>query len=365
MVPVARRNILADKVRLLISVGGVAFAVLLILVVGSLYRGFQKEAGSFVEGVPGDLWVMEQDTADIFHSFSIVSEDKIERVASVAGVDGVIPLYGKRVTVRYDGGSADTYIMALDVPPGTEVLHGMKAPQPGQIIIDDVFAHKSGLGVGDSVDARGRSLTVSQIGNVSNVGLSQFSLMSGSDAREVLAVPGNVSYLLVSVKPAADVAAVAAAIERQVPGVRAATKADFADDNRNEVTDFFLPIVTVLLAVAFLVGTAVVGLTIYTATIERTREYGVMKALGASGAYLFRIVLVQSVIIGVIGFLVGVPLTIAVNGLAKEMVPEFVNVLRWQDVAAVFVAALVMATLAAFIPVRRVAGIDPAAVFRA
>src|SRR3990172_13228315 len=125
MVPVARRNILADKVRLLISVGGVAFAVPLILVVGSLYRGFQREAGSFVEGVPGDLWVMEQDTADIFHSYSIVSEDKIEKVASVEGVDGGIPLYGKRVTVRYDGGSADTYIMALDVPPGTEVLHGM------------------------------------------------------------------------------------------------------------------------------------------------------------------------------------------------------------------------------------------------
>ena len=104
MEPVARRNILADKVRLLISVGGVAFAVLLILVVGSLYRGFQKEAGSFVEGVPGDLWVMEQDTADIFHSFSIVPEENINEVASVAGVDGVISLFGKRVEGRDQAG---------------------------------------------------------------------------------------------------------------------------------------------------------------------------------------------------------------------------------------------------------------------
>src|SRR3990172_7186737 len=99
MVPIARRNILADRVRLLISVGGVAFAVLLILVVGSLYRGFQKEAGSFVEGVPGDIWVMEQDTADIFHSFSIVPEEKAQQVLSVEGVEGAIPLYGKRVTI--------------------------------------------------------------------------------------------------------------------------------------------------------------------------------------------------------------------------------------------------------------------------
>src|SRR3990172_1608393 len=159
MVPVARRNILADKVRLLISVGGVAFAVPLILVVGSLYRGFQKEAGSFVEGAPGDLWVMEQDTADIFHSFSVVPEENLENVAAVSGVERSIALYGKRVTVGYGGAIADTYVMAFDVPPGTEVLSGLTAPGPGEIVIDDVFSRKTGLGVGDAVDVRGRTLT--------------------------------------------------------------------------------------------------------------------------------------------------------------------------------------------------------------
>ncbi len=365
MVAVARKNLLADKVRLLISVGGVAFAVLLILVVGSLYRGFQEQAGSFVEGVPGDVWVMEQDTADIFHSFSVVSEDKLGQVAAVPGVHGLVLVYGKRVTVHYDGGGGDTYIMALDLPQGTEVLHGMKAPGPGQIVLDDVFARKSGLSIGDSLDVRGRVLTVSQVGNVSNVGLSQFSLISAGDAREVLAVSDNVNYLLVSVEPGADASAVAKAIEREVPGIKAATKAEFAAANRNEITEFFIPIVSVLLAVAFLVGTAVVGLTIYTATVERTREYGVMKAIGASGGHLFRIVIAQSIAVGVAGFLVGVPMTLAVNRLAEQLVPEFVNVVRWQDVLAVFAAALAMAVIAAFVPVRRVASVDPAAVFRA
>ncbi len=265
----------------------------------------------------------------------------------------------------YDGGEADSFVMALDVPPGTEVLHGIAAPSRGEIILDNVFAEKTGLRVGDRVDARGRTLTVSEIGDVSNVGLSQFSLISASDAKEILALPGNVNYLLVSVKPGADAAAVAAEIERQVPGIRAATKAAFADANRNEIVTFFLPIVSVLIAVAFLVGTAVVGLTIYTATIERTREYGVMKAIGASPGYLYRMVLAQSLTIGGIGFLLGVPLTVAVNGLAKEIVPEFVNVLRWQDVLAVFGVALVMSAVAAFVPMRRVARIEPALVFRA
>ncbi len=365
MVPIARRNLFAEKGRFLISVGGVTFAVLLILVVLGLYRGFEREAGSFVESVPADLWVMERDTTDVFHSFSIVPEEKLDKVRAVPGVARLVPVYGKRITVEFPGGGADTFLMAFDVPPGTDVLRGIGAPGPGQIIVDSVFARKTGLVAGDVVKARDQDLTVTQISDISNVGLSQFSLVSAADARAIIAVPGIASYAMVSVKPGADATAVARAIGEQVPGVRAETRAAFAATNRNEIMEFFLPIITVLLVIAFLVGTAVIGLTIYTATIERTREFGVMKAVGASAGFLYRVVLVQSVIVGTAGFLLGFPLTLAVNWLAREMVPEFVNVVRWQDVLAVFAAALVMGLLAAFAPVRRINSIDPALVFRA
>ncbi len=365
MVPVARRNLLADKIRLPISVGGVTFAVLLILVVQSLYRGFEREAGSFVESVPGDLWIMEEDTTDIFHSFSVLPEEKVDAVAKVEGVEQIIRLYAKRGTAEYDGGRADMYVMAFDVPAGSEVLPGVSSPRPGDIVLDQVYSRKTGLRSGDTLDVRGRAFTVSGVADISNVGLSQFSLISGDDAREVIAIPGNTSYALAFVEPGADAEAIAQTIEQQVPGIAAETKAAFAEANRNEIITFFLPIITVLLVIAFLVGTAVIGLTIYTATIERTREYGVLKAIGASAGYLYRIVIAQSVVVGVAGFLLGVPLTLGVNRLARELVPEFVNVVRWQDVGWVFVAALVMSVLAALIPVRRVAGIDPAVVFRA
>lgn len=365
MVPVARKNLLADKVRLPIAVGGVIFAVLLILVVLSLYRGFQREAGSFVESVPGDLWVMEQDTTDIFHSSSIISDQRIAQIATIDGVAHVTTLYTKRVNVTSDRGASDTFITAFDVPVGTELLHGISAPATGEIAIDQVFARKTGLGIGDTVDVRGRSLTVSQVGDITNVGLSQFSIISATDARDLIAVPGSVSYALVSLKPGADPGAVARAIQNQIPGVQAQTKSAFAEVNRNEIVSFFLPIITVLLVIAFLVGTVVIGLTIYTATAERAREYGVLKAIGASSGYLYRIVIGQSLIIGIAGFVLSVSLTLAVNRVAREFVPEFVSVLRWQDVAAVLIAALVMAVIAAVIPVRRIATIDPASVFRA
>ncbi len=365
MVPVARKNLLADKVRLPIAVGGVIFAVLLILVVLSLYRGFQREAGSFVETAPGDIWVMEQDTTDIFHSSSAVSEQKIGQIAAVDGVAYVTTLFAKRVNVTYSGGKSDSFITAFDVPPGTQLLPGITAPLPGNVAIDNVFARKTGLGVGDSLGVRGRSLTVSEVGDITNVGLSQFSIISASDARDLLAVPGYASYALVSLKPGADPAVVVRTIEHQIPGAQAETKAAFAEANRSEIVSFFLPIIEVLLIIAFLVGTVVIGLTIYTATAERAREYGVLKAIGASGGYLYRIVIGQSLIIGIAGFVLSVPLTLAVNRVARQLVPEFVTVLRWQDVAAVLVAALAMAVIAAVIPVRRIATIDPASVFRA
>lgn len=365
MVPIARRNLFAEKPRLLISVAGVTFAVLLILVVETLYRGFEREAGSFIESVPGDIWVMEQDTTDIFHSFSLLSEERIANVAETPGADSVIPLYSRRATATHDGASSDTYFMAFGVPDGTEVLPGIPAPAPGEVVVDNVFARKMSLSPGDTLGVRGRDFTIAGIEKISNVGLSQFSLMSAADAREILAVPGNANYLLVSAEAGTDPAALVGAIQEQTPGVRAETKSVFADENRNEIVTFFLPIITVLVVIAFLVGTAVIGLTIYTATIERSREYGVLKAIGASGGYLYRVVIAQSIIVSVVGFLLGIPLTLAVNKLAVELVPEFVNILLLRDVIWVFAASMGMAVVAAIIPIRRVAGIDPAAVFRA
>lgn len=365
MVPVARRNLFAEKGRFAISVGGVTFAVLLILVILGLYRGFEREAGSVVESVPADLWVMEEDTTDIFHSFSIISSEEAAAVADVPGVAGVVALYTRRAEASFEGGEDDTFLLAFDLPEGAEALPGIQVPGRGGIIIDKVFSRKTGLDAGETVTVRGRDLTVVRVADISNIGLSQFSIISAPDARELLAVPDSVNYLLASVTPGSDPRTVARAIEDAVPGVRAEIKEEFADDNRNEVMTFFLPIISVLLAIAFLVGTVVIGLTIYTSTIERAREFAVMKAVGAGPVFLYRLVFSQSVVLGAAGFLLGFPLTLVVNALAEEAVPEFVNVLRWQDLMAVFGVTMGMAVVAGLVPIRRINSIDPAMVFRA
>jgi putative ABC transport system permease protein len=116
--------------------------------------------------------------------------------------------------------------------------------------------------------------------------------------------------------------------------------------------------------VAFIVGLAVAGLTIYPATIEKSREYGILKAEGFTNPYLYRVVFEQSFVTGTLGFVLGAGLTVLVAPFAQDQVPQFVVYVRWQDIAAIAGATILMSLLAAYIPVRRLTSIDPVSVFK-
>lgn len=91
MVPVARRNLFSEKGRFAMSVGGVAFAVLLILIVVSLYRGWSG-AGSVYTKLPGNVWIAQTGTSDPYHSTSLLPAGKARQLARVSGVAAVLPV---------------------------------------------------------------------------------------------------------------------------------------------------------------------------------------------------------------------------------------------------------------------------------
>jgi putative ABC transport system permease protein len=152
-------------------------------------------------------------------------------------------------------------------------------------------------------------------------------------------------------------ATVAQAIESRISSVSAFTQEQFAASSREEMNSL-QPIVAVIMVIGFIVGGAVISLTIYTATVEKAREFGVMKAIGASGSQLYRIILSQSLTVGALGFLVAAPLSIGAS-LIERFVPEFGTLFQWQPIAAVLVGVLLVSLVAAYLPVRRIATIDP------
>lgn len=150
----------------------------------------------------------------------------------------------------------------------------------------------------------------------------------------------------------------------ELPGDVWVSQTGTTDPYARRVTDAFLAAVGVLVAIGFLVGGAVIGLTAYTATVERAREFAVLKAIGASGPFLYRVVIRQSLIVGALGALLGTAAAASAT-LIERREPEFVTELRWSDASAVFLAALLVAVAASYVPIPRLNSIDPAVVFRA
>ena len=364
-VPIARRNLLAETTRLLMSVGGVAFAVLLILLVTSLYRGW-SEAGGIFEELPGDVWLAQTGASDPLRTTSYLPADKLAAVASRPGVAAVIPVYARRISLRARDGELNVYFLSLAVPSRRARPPGAARflPRPGAIVVDSVFAHEAGVEVGDTLDVLGRALVVARVDPGGNP-IFEIAFMNGEDARSLLALDGYVNFFLIAIEPGADADQVARAVEKAVPGSEAHTASEFAAATHHLVQQGFLPVVGALVGIGFAIGGAVIALTIYTATIEKARDFGVLKAIGADDGFLYRIVVVQSLAVGALGTALGVGAAIVAASLIRERVPEFVTDLQVLDAAAVFAIALSVSAVATLVPVRRISRIDPAMVFRA
>lgn len=366
-VPVARRNLLSEKGRFAISVGGVAFAILLILIVVALYRGW-SQSGEVFEKLPGEIWVTQAGTSDPFHSTSLLTSGDVGLAAATEGVDVAVPVLSRQMLIPIGDGEESVRFMALSLPAGLQLAPDAAAayaPAPGEMVIEETLSRKTGLNEGDRLLVRGVDLRVGDVQPQGGDVLSQFVFVNYADAERIFGVGDIVNYAMLIVRPGSSVDEVAAAVSEGNDGVRVYTSTAFAEAVRKELDEAFLPVISILVFIGFIVGVAVVGLTIYTATIERAREFGVMKAVGASSAFLYRIVLTQSAILTAAGFVVGLAAAVLLARLAEQMVPEFVTDFRARDVAGVLVAAGLMSVVASLAPIRRINGIDPAMVFRA
>ena len=333
-----------------------------------IYLEFRRTFTALIDDIPAEVWVVQDGAFDMFHSDSTLPEGLAEPVSQMPGVRSVQMLVGGQTSFRTEeGGSVRAYVVAFDggasAMAAGNVMGLQAVPGPGEAIISDLLTRQNGVGVGDRLRAGEHEfLVVGTTGE--DLGFRGFSFLNFQDAQSLFAQEGMANYLAVSLEDPSQAQAVAQAIDAQLPGVDAFTRAEFADSSSREMSSFE-PILAVLAILAFVVGATVISLTIYTTTVERAHEFGVMKALGASAMQLYRIVLSQSFVLGLTGFAIGVPLAFGVSNLIERFVPEFVALFEWQAIAGVLAAVLVMSLVAAYLPVRRIARIEPAVVFRA
>jgi len=284
------------------------------------------------------------------------------------GVESVTPiLYLTNMVVVGDNRRL-AYVIGLpeDAASGKpwRNVQGRDVPRQGEAIIESYLSEVLELGVGDQVKILGQEFTIAGLSAGATNIVNSLAFISLGDFMRMRGTSEAVSFLLVKAAPGQAPEALAARIEANVPLVSAMTREAFAQQERKVVKDMSTDVIAIMNLVGFLIGLAVMALTVYTATLSRRAEYGVLKAVGARNGDLYRVVLAQALYSVGLGLATGVALTVALS----LVVPSFISNLALQvsaaSLAKVAGASLVLAALSAVLPIRQMAALDPAAVFR-
>jgi len=362
----ARKNLLVHTSRFLLAIAGISSAVILVLLLMGLYDGWREHMSAYLDHVRTDVWIGQKGAYDLFQTLSLLPSEGEALLREADGVKKVSPFVGRLMTVEVRGQKRHSFIVGVaDADSGpVEVVSGSEVLNDGEIIIDEVFALKERLTVGDSVKVRDDSLRVIGIARGGNCFLYQYAFVTLAQAKQLFGMDGWVNYFLVQLAPDVQVGEAITQIEETSPLVSAFPKAQFTANNLSLTGDNFLPILRVLEVIGLLVGTLVIGLTVSTLTTERSAEYGVLKAVGASNWTLYWTAVQQAVVCGLCGWCSGVPASWGVIAIARYFVPQFPAVASPQHALWMLGGTVAMSLLAAVLPIRRIARIDPLLAFK-
>ena len=368
MVSIARKNLFQDKTRLAISSSGVAVAIVLILITVGLYLRADAGLGRYIMETDADLWVSGEGAINLFAPSPIPSVLK-ENLTRIEGVREITELIVSFVRIPVDEKYVSVCVVGYDTQSGVGGpwnVEGVPKPNENETIVDRIFAKKHGLGIGDEIKIADQEFTIVGISNGTDVVFfTQYIFISIDDARRVFEVPEIASFFLVSVDAPDSSKDVANRIEENIAGVSVFTREDIAGNTRRDHAGMFIPIVSAIAALGSLVGAAVVGITIYTATVEKRREYGILKAIGASNVHLYKIVISQALMMSILGFVAGIILFGVAHRIMEWVIPGFATLITIPLLVGVLLGVCFVSSIASCLPARRVARIDPSIVFRA
>ncbi len=371
---IARKILSHDKVRFAITLIGVTFSVVLIFGQVGVYLGFMESASSIIDHTDADIWVASSRSAN-FDWARPIPAIRADQAREVPGV-----LWAKRVTMAWsvmrlpNGGTEAIELIGFDPESGIggpwKMSRGeIRSLKGGDHVIIDESARKKlgGFNVGDYREVQDKRVKIVGVSEgISNITTAPYVFASHDTARRISAYigPDETVFVLVKAEPGADIQRLVGDLRRRLPGVDVYTKAEYSAKTRRYWTietgmglGFFL---TALLG--FLVGLIVVSQTIYTSTMEHLREYGTLKAIGASNRAIYAIIFYQGMVNALIGYVLGLLTSLSLVGLYARL--GIAMVLPKPLMVAIFFVTVAMCLAASFISIRKAAQIDPAMVFR-
>lgn len=370
-ISVAWKNLLRDRVRFLLSVGGVSLAVMLILILNGFVAGLYRQVSAYLDHAPGDLLVTQEGVTNLLGATSLLPPGLAEEAAQVEGVAQVVPILSQFVILNLHDLKVPAYLIGYpqgDSPAEQrggpwKLAAGREPRAENEMVFDRVLAERHNLALGDSVELMGTEFEIVGLSDETDSWMTSFFFLRQFDAQKLLRAPGATSILLVSPEPTADAEEVRSRLAG-LDGVDALSKETVIANDTKLLVEVFSAPLKLMAGIAFLVGVLVVGLVIYTATVERQREYGVLKAIGARSRLLYQLVIVQALVAAGVGSLAGIGLAVGASEWIMRQRPEFLILLEPEAVLVAISVGVGMSLLAAVVPARVVNRLEPADVFR-
>jgi putative ABC transport system permease protein len=382
---IAIKMLVGDRGKYLGIIMGLTFASLLITQQSSIFTGLMTRTYSFIGDLSQpDIWVMDPKVQYIDDS-KPMQDTELFRIRGVKGVEWAVPLYKGLLKARLESGTFQVCnVLGIDDatliggPP--RMLQGSLSDlrQQDAIIVNDVGANtrlakrpsRPGdkpvpLKVGDTLEINDRRAVVVGICRVTRTFQSQ-PVIYTTYSRATSFAPRErklLSFILVKAGPEEAPKALAERI-RENTGLAAYTAQEFKDlTYRYYVKNTGIPInFGIAVGLGFLIGCAIAGQTFYNFTLENLRYFGTLKAMGATNGILLRMILLQALMVGALGYGLGVGGASLFGYLlgGTELSFRLTKDLLFLSAGAIIVIII----FSALISIRKVMRLEPAIVFK-
>ena len=351
-------NIRQRPIRTLVSVAGVALGVVLIMLFTGLARGMSNDLHKRATNVRAELIFMRPGALQLTASTANLETQYANHLKAIEGVEDALPIIryffqgNKGIGLeQIDGVEWDAYARMN----GINMVAGQGPQNINELVIDETKARNSNLSVGDLLKPFGtQEYRVSGIYAPESGARVKMSLAAMQAALES---PDKCTFIFVKLRNPDQLQEVAKRIDTKWPG-------NIIQPTRDVFTSFEQSIpylgtfLRVLVGLAAVVSSLVVMLAMYTTITERTREIGILKAMGASRGYIVGIIEKEAILISLIGLVAGFVISMIAGYLIHRTYGlVFEYSWTWAIVAAAI--GLLGGFLGALYPAWKASNLDP------
>src|SRR5689334_7399618 len=369
----AFRNLFHDRLRLVATVIGIVFSIVLVMVQMGLYLGFGRMVTTMIDNASADLWVMPKGTK-CFEDPSLLDARQRHRALSVPGVAEAVPVVIGFADWRTPAGSSTpVFVVGSDLRTGGlqpwNLVEGRleSLSTPNSVAVDRTYFDRLGIaGLGSRAEIRQQTVRVAAVtSGIRSFTTTPYVFMDVDRARSYTGTPSSkATYFLIRRESDADLATVRSNLQATLGNdVEVLTPSEFRERSRSFWL-FGTGAGAALFAGALLgiiVGTVIVAQTLYSSTKDHINEFATLRAIGSSRGYIYKVIIWQAMLNAVIGFslaaLVGAAVVraTAASALPIRITPELS--------VGLFVLTVVMCIISAIAAIMKVTRIDPAQVF--